>query len=313
MPGQNLTKLPERNLDVLRATAVLLVLTGHLLMVLDLRLPFVSVWTLGHAGVLLFFVHTSLVLMSSIERNGVSGKWVRHFYLRRAFRIYPLAIVVVLLSALLRLPPHAVPITEANPSVPPTFTTLFANLTLTQNLFVDGRDIQGVLWSLPLELQMYLVLPVAFLFARRSVRGTLVLFGLCIVAALAFPRMSEMIPGTWRLNVITYSPYFMFGVLCYSVLHAGYKMPQLAKSWFTSFAKTICTYSYGIYLLHVPILWLAFTVLHAAPSIVQWATFGSLLVALPYIAYRSIEEPGIAFGRRLVHGSRIRIAEVAAP
>jgi peptidoglycan/LPS O-acetylase OafA/YrhL len=55
------------NLDVLRATAVLMVFCHHLLEYGYFSERRVS--GLGQFGVLIFFVHTSLVLMMSMERN----------------------------------------------------------------------------------------------------------------------------------------------------------------------------------------------------------------------------------------------------
>src|SRR5512146_1173960 len=75
------------NLDLLRTVAVALVFFSHLFMTLKIRF----MGELGHLGVLLFFVHTSFVLMMSMERLGLRGPrlfWV--FMIRRAFRIYPL-------------------------------------------------------------------------------------------------------------------------------------------------------------------------------------------------------------------------------
>ena len=64
------------NLDILRAVAVLTVVVDHLVPTLRFHGYEVprSVQSLtlhiGHAGVLAFFVHTSLVLMYSLERTG---------------------------------------------------------------------------------------------------------------------------------------------------------------------------------------------------------------------------------------------------
>src|SRR5580698_5913169 len=79
------------NLDLLRSVAVVTVLVAHVYGALNVRHygPFY-----GAFGVGLFFVHTVLVLMWSLERR----PQVLDFYVRRVARIYPLAIVVVLIA-----------------------------------------------------------------------------------------------------------------------------------------------------------------------------------------------------------------------
>src|ERR1017187_9066946 len=57
---------------------------------------------IGIFGVLLFFVHTSLVLMYSMRRSHLTGfALVKDFYIRRFFRIYPLSILAVLMAVAL--------------------------------------------------------------------------------------------------------------------------------------------------------------------------------------------------------------------
>src|SRR5512147_3059239 len=84
------------NLNLLRAVAVLAVFIAHSL---TLRIDSPRLWNLGHLGVLLFFVHTSLVLMLSLQRQDRGGADRRglRFMVRRAFRIYPLSMAAVLL------------------------------------------------------------------------------------------------------------------------------------------------------------------------------------------------------------------------
>src|SRR5580704_7033323 len=94
----------DSNLNILRSIAVLAVFVSHALQVMarcrlgEGRAYGVDTFALGRVGVLLFFVHTSLVLMQSLERTKLGG-WplMRHFYIRRAFRIYPLSVCLVLL------------------------------------------------------------------------------------------------------------------------------------------------------------------------------------------------------------------------
>src|SRR3569833_2861610 len=133
------------NLDLLRSFAVLCVFVCHL--------PFaIGRWDgIGIAGVILFFVHTSYVLLLSLQRNAYS--WAG-FQVRRIFRIYPLAILALLSYALLHIPYANL----GRAYVLPTFNLrdVIANLFLVQNL-TGNQSIPRVLWSLPYELQMYLV------------------------------------------------------------------------------------------------------------------------------------------------------------
>ena len=104
----------EANLDLLRSLAVLAVMIDHLvptwrycgLPVSESLLLFTA--HIGQAGVIAFFVHTSLVLMESLQR--LSGGYrlnrgvVLRFYLRRLLRIYPLAVVCITMVVVLDLP-----------------------------------------------------------------------------------------------------------------------------------------------------------------------------------------------------------------
>jgi len=356
------TPLPERNLDVLRAIAVLCVLADHLFTTWDIQSPLLTSWDLGRIGVLLFFVHTALVLMASLEREGPRSDWVRAFYLRRGLRIYPLAMATIVGVVVLGVPPHVLShmVTGQQP-VPPTPSTLLANLTLTQNL-TKQPDLLGVLWSLPLEVQMYLALPLCFLIARRGVVPTLGALAVAVLAGLGI-RFSGL-PGVWRLSVALFAPCFMGGVLAYAILRLRKRTPLPSWAWplllvlclplfvalnpssdrpergwlfcigvgcaiplarnlgasvLTRMAHVVCTYSYGIYLLHQPALWFSFVVLKGIPIAVQWGVCLALLFTLPAIFYHLIEHPGIQWGKRLVGRHRgalpgaTQLSEAGAP
>jgi peptidoglycan/LPS O-acetylase OafA/YrhL len=80
------------NLDLLRAMAVCFWLSAATLRV---AIGY-DVEAIGRIGVALFFTHTALVLMLSLERAPAAVP----FFIRRFFRIYPLAMFVVLILAL---------------------------------------------------------------------------------------------------------------------------------------------------------------------------------------------------------------------
>jgi peptidoglycan/LPS O-acetylase OafA/YrhL len=206
----------DRNLDVLRAIAVLLVLFDHVAFYSGapeiVKGPF---FLLGHAGVVIFFVHTSLVLMRSLERTQARGLkgWLRarDFYMRRAFRIYPLAITTVVAVIAFHLPSGP----RDSVFIPPTPKELVANLLLLQNSF-GARSVIGPLWSLPIEIEMYVVLPILFVLVGRADWRRLIVYTVTAVAlAGVYLIMGDLLPGLWRLSVFQYLPCFVAGVVAF--------------------------------------------------------------------------------------------------
>jgi peptidoglycan/LPS O-acetylase OafA/YrhL len=333
------------NLDALRAFAVLLVLADHVLetfAALDGGTFHPVDRSLGRLGVLLFFVHTCYVLMASLERGGGSG-WslARGFYVRRAFRIYPLAVVCVLAVVAAGVP--------ARPwdtfRFPDAFD-LVSNLLLVTNL-TARPEVLAPLWSLPVELQMYALLPAIFLIARsRDPARVGALYLLALGAALLLPGLSP------RFGMVAYAPCFLAGVVGFALadrvappmpawawmpfvgalalvfvaleaaagghdvlmqsavcLAVGVAIPAFAQSTNVAFNRAthaLAKYSYGIYLFHLPALWLAFHRLplesRLAQSLVALVTLATLAVG----GYHLIEAPLIRRGarasRRFVQG-----------
>ena len=353
----NRTSIPERNLDVLRSVAVLCVLADHLGLALHpLAVPRMVFTQIGHAGVLLFFVHTSLVLMASLERQGQHPGWVRHFYVRRAFRIYPLAMATLLIALAVHVPSGTPSRGEHQIFREASAVATAANLLLVENV-VGVRNLLAPYWSLPLEVDMYLLLPLCYLVARRRSARDMALLLAGLVAAHLIVSHSG-IPGAWRLTVFDYGPSFFGGVLAYHLLRRrpvpvvsaavlpalllaavalvpllgttsatverawipclllGAALPWIAElraSVVTRAAKTIARYSYGIYLLHIPVLWLAFDVGGSLPLALQLSMVVAGLIVLPWLAYHGIEQPGIRLGQMVVHGRPTLASTQPAP
>lgn len=326
------------NLDFLRACAVLMVLLFHTVGFFNHGLSSaLRLYLVGHLGVLLFFVHTSLVLMLSLERQvakfGPTHLFVL-FMTRRVFRIYPLSILVVLIVFLFRLPVAEHPWNMH--FIPMGAWGLFANLLLVQNLIGKGSII-GPLWSLPYEIQMYLVLPAIFLLVRRlpSWQWVLGLWALAVGIALfgaplfgrfgtLFQYAPNFLPGVVAYRLAATSrprfpafawPVVLSGlVLLYVVtdgrengwlicLFTGLAIPQFEelKNRFWKWASHfVAKYSYGIYLTHYVCLWLSFTRLAFLPEPLQWVVFISTVVCVPIALYHAIEAPLIRVGSSVV-------------
>jgi peptidoglycan/LPS O-acetylase OafA/YrhL len=332
------------NLDLLRSFAVLTVMIDHLVPTLTARGVAVPGWLatftthIGQSGVLAFFVHTSLVLMYSLRRmsrHHQGTALVGRFYVRRAFRIYPLALACIAMVLLLGLPAMT-----WRPTPPITRNVVLANLLLVQNLWTK-QSVLGPLWSLPYEVQMYVVLPFLYFVARKPGGARSIAVMLAATVALGFVA-DRVTHG--HLNMAAYVPCFVAGVLCfalreklppllsakiwpwfvigaislYCVVHIGQPVPVYWIGWIfclvlalainlfkdsaspglNTMANRVATYSYGLYLLHVPVLHLLFNVLDLSPRIAVPIYF-VLTYVLSMATYRLLEGPFIKIGRRL--------------
>jgi peptidoglycan/LPS O-acetylase OafA/YrhL len=321
--------------------AVLGVLLDHVLETLGAFRgfdPTPFAWYSGRIGVLLFFVLTSLVLLQSLERSARAGQAsAPGFFVRRAFRIYPLSLVCVASVLALGMPGTAWETSRD----PIGAVQLLSNLALTQNL-TYSESILGPLWSLPYELQMYLFLPAIFWLVDREdgLRNALGLWAVGVAAALVQPELAG------RLDVAQFAPCFLAGALAYALakrfeprlpfavlplalaallgaycglawlsgevhprwlgwalcLAVGTLLPfvaELRSRWPRVAFREIAKYSYGLYLFHMLALWIGFNRLQAAPLALQALVVAALLVVLPLAGHHLVEKPGIDAGARM--------------
>src|SRR4051812_44258785 len=125
-------------LDGLRAFAVILVIATH--SIADLPI--------GGVGVLLFFVLSGYLITTLLirERDATGRIALRLFYLRRAIRLYPALIVMLVVTV-------ALGASVGSALMAATYTTnLFNSLGI-------GNSPYGHTWSLAIEEQFYLLWP----------------------------------------------------------------------------------------------------------------------------------------------------------
>jgi len=224
------------NLDFLRAVAVLMVLGQHLMNRFRGDSP-----PVGRFGVLIFFVHTSLVLMYSMERSGLRGNaLLANFYIRRIFRIYPLSVLAVLVAVMLRLDSGVNGVAGLSHVASIPGWRIFSNLLLAQNVIKPGSII-NVLWSLPYEIQMYIFLPFFFLWVRRGRAPARSIFGFWLISAAAALVLGYMGSHfqvgslSWRLSLLQFVPNFLPGILAFTLPHR----PILRSFWWPVFIFAI--------------------------------------------------------------------------
>lgn len=277
------------NLDLLRAIAVVLVLAQHLARRMYVEtfagMP-TSSW--GVFGVLLFFVHTCLVLMYSMERSRLPGwQLLTNFATRRIFRIYPLSVLAVLTALALHLDSDINGIRGLSHGQFPGIVSAASNLLLVQNL-TYAKSIVNVLWSLPFELQMYAFLPFLFLCIRRSStsgagaphiapsamcgptrRKNLAWPLLALwIASVGMAAAQPHIPHFGRLTILLFLPNFLPGVLAYALPHR----PRMASALW-------------------PVFVLLLVVVYAIRPILSTGWFLCLVLGLMIPSFREIQLP----------------------
>ncbi|WP_295428361.1 acyltransferase [uncultured Thiodictyon sp.] len=167
-----------KSLDILRGTAILMVFLNHI----EPRIsPAVSELTgmtgfvfwrikqLGWTGVDLFFVISGFLisglLFSELEKSGKLN-W-RHFWIRRAFKIWPsylLLLIVLAVTGATGYIDYTTPLSALE--------SLATHLLFLQNYIPSGNP-NGPTWSLAIEEHFYILLPMTLSFlvilsAKRS-------------------------------------------------------------------------------------------------------------------------------------------------
>lgn len=174
------------SLDGCRAISICLVILSHFCATPQFQAfnPWARfIYHFGPFGVKVFFVISGFLittlLLNEERKSGTIS--IKMFYVRRAFRIWPVAYAFILVVAVLdwknwiSLPPH----------------NLLYAATFTMNHVPDanGSWITGHFWSLAIEEQFYLVWPVIFLFTGRKGRMLscfLILFFAPLLRTLSF-------------------------------------------------------------------------------------------------------------------------------
>jgi peptidoglycan/LPS O-acetylase OafA/YrhL len=172
-------------LDGVRGLAIGLVLVWHyvrcqIISPADSGLGiFRSTLSLAWSGVDLFFVLSGFLIVGILLDVRDGNAFFKTFYVRRACRILPLYLVMVTLFAVnVTFSLYENPVLFRNP------LPLLSYFTLTQNFFIHflgfGPNFLLVTWSLAVEEQFYLVIPVLVRFLPRRTLGATFVVGILL-------------------------------------------------------------------------------------------------------------------------------------
>ncbi|MBC3872207.1 acyltransferase family protein [Undibacterium flavidum] len=220
--SRNSSRISSRinGLDTLRACAILLVLMYHYMVFVSHEPSFGFLSEIGWVGVDLFFVLSGYLIGNQIFTGlrSTSGFSLKTFYIRRALRTLPNFYVVLAIYFLF-------PIEAGGKAVTP----LWKFLTFTQNFDLKPGSAFSHAWSLSIEEQFYVVLPllaIATIAFLKSVRAMwVVLLSAMAGAALMRYLMWQQVGGDGVQYYVTiyYSSWCRFDELLPGVALALWK------------------------------------------------------------------------------------------
>jgi peptidoglycan/LPS O-acetylase OafA/YrhL len=182
----------------------------------------------GDRGVRLFFVISGFILALPFARHHLQGGprlSLKRYFLRRLTRLEPPYVAsLLLLSALILLVLHERPSAVA--------AHLLASMTYCHNLvFGQLSSISPVAWSLEIEVQFYILVPlITMVFAvRRPILRRLVLAVIVILVGV----LQTMLPGPlrWQLSIGYYLQFFLAGFILADLYLAATKARKQNWTW----------------------------------------------------------------------------------
>jgi peptidoglycan/LPS O-acetylase OafA/YrhL len=184
----------------------------------------------GFHGVELFFVISGFILALPFAAHHLSGApavSLRKYYLRRVTRLEPPYFVTIFLLVALGIWIHPGAVSAILPH-------LAASLVYLHNvIYGTPSTVIGVAWSLEIEVQFYLLVPLltlVFAIRRTRLRRSL-LIGL-MLAPLAAQSLFAGHHPRFDLSILAFLQFFLAGFLLADVFLADWKTsPKQSRYW----------------------------------------------------------------------------------
>jgi peptidoglycan/LPS O-acetylase OafA/YrhL len=231
-PTSSPKHIPE--LDGLRGLAIFLVLVWHYSAFIHVPAHTAAAYAVGAlsltwSGVDLFFVLSGFLIGGILLDNRFATNYFKVFYARRFFRILPLYFAIISVGQIAGV--HRSDVVMLPWYVYATFTqTIWTLLTGRVDYWL------GVTWSLGVEEQFYLLLPLTiFLLPRKYLPVLLLsLIGVAPLVRIAMLAQGQEIP------VIHSQLFCRMDVLLLGVLSAYLMRQQQARQWIVRHRRLLC-------------------------------------------------------------------------
>lgn len=192
-------------LDGLRGFAVLIVIVSHSALRGFEFVPGVDLTGIGKSGVFLFFALSAFLLMRNFASTDFAATSLRHYAIRRIFRIIPLYYLFITVGF----------ISTQVASLAGLKSGILVNLNAKEYLLaVLMVGVKGVAWSIPVEFQFYFLLPVLAWIFVVIFRSNLFLSGILAVALSLLAGLIWTVDGWEQHRTLGHHlSIFLFGSL----------------------------------------------------------------------------------------------------
>lgn len=160
----------------------------------------------GHLGVVIFFLISGFVITHVSQREDR-----RTFFVRRFFRLAPMLVFAIILTALLAKMSeyYSLPKPIGTETTKPI--DIILNITLI-SWFIGSPWVLSVIWTLFIEVVYYFAVFAAIPIRENDIKSTVVVFILCIMAIIPIQIIFN---ADQYLDRIIYLPFLVFGRCLY--------------------------------------------------------------------------------------------------
>lgn len=294
--------LRPNNFDLIRLAAALQVVLIHAFENLGLPVPDWVAWTSIFPGVPIFFVLSGFLISLSYERNPHLGQ----FAVNRLLRIFPALWVCFLLSVASVLLIRSELLTTAQPLAIAGWVAAQVSMgQVYQPAFLRDYGVgalNGSLWTIPVELQFYLLVPILYAgggLLRRRGRGMLSLLVVCLLINRGFAawKLSGDSLGM-KLFGATFLPhvwYFLAGILVQRHFARLQSLLSGRAGWWLALHVVTCT-------VLSPLGWqVKGNLIGPLPSLTLIGLTFSLAYTRPGLSDRLLRHNDISYGTYLYH------------
>ena len=292
------------NFDLLRIFAASQVLVGHSVLHLDIATPPALIKLIyAFPGVPIFFVISGFLISASYERSSSLKSYCRN----RVLRIYPglwcCILATILVAALCGF-------SFVNSHAPLWIISQFAGAIYTPGFLKNFGfgSYNGSLWTIPVELQFYFLLPVLYWLTRKGAKDQTSYFWLAwfafaaigFAASSMFPPLQnpEGEPTLQKLIRYSFFPHFFLflsGVLLQQLkAHESKWIAGKGAYWLAAYLAFYCVVPTA------PVTYVPTTLLLGIVTI-------SMAYTAPDVSRKILKGNDISYGVYIYHGLMINI------